>query len=179
MTRLTLPFHAAYSAPHFLSRSFQNCIGRWRNAAFLVVTALAFSLDASAASGNPSCQGVSLPSGSKKMEGDAKECRFVSSINWDETIKFFERGLPSSTTRWHKEVNIPAAKYRHVENTQQKSTWEGLNIYQVGGDPNGEVRMFVIPKPQEPKKVSKDASKKSEKSDKSDKKEKKDKKKSK
>ena len=65
-------------------------------------------------------------------------------MNWEETVKFFEKGLPSSSTRWHKEVNIPAAKYRHVENTAHASQWEGVNIYQVGGDPSGEVRLYVI-----------------------------------
>jgi|GEM_PF-945657 len=168
MSRLTLQGAIAYSAPHFLGRSFQNFIGRWRNATVSVVMALGLLLGAqeARADGKPVCNGVSLPAGSKKLEGDAKDCRFRSSLNWDETVKFFERELPSSSTRWHREVNIPAAKYRHVESTAQKGVWEGLNIYQVGGDPSAEVRMYVIPKPVEVKKASKeDASKKKNKKD--------------
>lgn len=177
-TRLTPPKGTTYTPPHFSDRSLKNCIGRWRNAAVLVVGMLVAGTMEARADSKPTCLGVSLPAGSKKPEGvDAKECRFISSINYDETIKFFEKGLPSSSTRWHREVNIPAAKYRHVENTATKSTWEGINIYAPSSAPNGEVYMFVIPKAQEPKKAS--ASKDSKKSDKKDKKDKNEKKKSK
>ena len=105
------------------------------------------------ADSKPVCHGLTLPAGSKRISQDAKDCRFVSSLNWDETMKFFDRQLPSSQTRWHREVNIPAAKFRHVENTAAKSTWDGLNIYVKGGDDSGDVRLFVIPRPQEPKKT--------------------------
>jgi hypothetical protein len=113
------------------------------------------------------CLGLTLPAGSKKMGNDPRECRFASSLNWDETVKFFDRGLPSSQTRWHREVNIPAAKYRHVESTNSKTPWEGFNIYQVGGDPSAEIRLYVIPRAEEakPRKTSgEDARKKKEKS---------------
>ncbi|MBI5493470.1 MAG: hypothetical protein HY904_00490 [Deltaproteobacteria bacterium] len=83
-------------------------------------------------------------------EKENPECRFVSSMNWDETLKALDKGLPSSQIRSHREVNIPAAKYRHIESTNTKTAWEGINVYQLGGDPSAEIRIFVIPRPAEP-----------------------------
>ncbi|MEW5851926.1 MAG: hypothetical protein AB2A00_24270 [Myxococcota bacterium] len=103
-----------------------------------------------AAESKPTCHGLSLPQNSKKVAEDSKECRYISPLNWDETLKFFSRNLPSAQTKWHREINIPAAKYLHVESSNPKSNWEGINIYQVGGT-SGEIRMFIIPRPVEAK----------------------------
>jgi hypothetical protein len=98
------------------------------------------------------CHGASLPDNSKRVKDAAKdECRFISSLNWDETMKFLGRNTSSSGTRWQREVNIPQVKYRTLENTAPKSGWEAMNVYMLGqGEGAGEVRIYVVPRPAEP-----------------------------
>ncbi len=145
--------------------SLHNCIGSWRLAAALAVGLTQVLTAAPVQADQPACHGLSLPAGSKKVATAGKTCRYASSLNWDETVKFFDRALPDAQTRWHREVNIPAAKYKHVESTNTRSGWEGFNIYQLGGDPSAEIRIFVIPRSEEgkPKKTGDDAKKKKDK----------------
>lgn len=94
------------------------------------------------------CNGYTLPFNAKKLSEDPATCRFSSSQNWDETLKALERNL--SSYKRHREVNIPAAKYIHLESTNPKTGWEGINVYQLG-EANSDVRLFVIPRPPPPK----------------------------
>lgn len=112
---------------------------------------------AGAAQAEVKCGGAGVPDGSKRVKDAPKEeCRFISSMNWDETVKFLGRNTSSSNARWHREVNIPAAKYRHLENLVAKSSWEGLNVYMLGqGEGAGEVRIYVVPRPPPPAKPKK------------------------
>ena len=141
--------------------SLHNCIGSWRHAAAAFAVGISLVMVAAPLRADqPSCHGLSLPAGSKKTANAGKECRYASSLNWDETVKFFDRALPDAQTRWHREVNIPAAKYKHVESTNPKSGWEGFNIYQLGGDPSAEIRIFVIPRSEDSKPRKTDDAKK-------------------
>ena len=163
-SRLTLSFPWVYTPRRLVS--LNNCIGSWRSwNALLVAVALLVPGLSWAEGSKVACLGLTLPSSAKKLGSDPKECRFEANMNWDETVKFFDRGLPSAQTRWYREVNIPAAKYRHVESTNPKTAWEGLNIYQLGGDASGDTKLYVIPRVDETKQkksVSGDARKKNE-----------------
>lgn len=131
------------------------------------VTAVAWMSMASPvrAEPRPACLGVNLPAGLKKVSVDEKaDCRFSTSMGWEEARKALDKTVPTAQSRWHREVNIPAAKYIHIESTNPKSAWEGINMYQVGGDASPEIRVFVIPRPvqAEPVKESEPKGKKKE-----------------
>jgi hypothetical protein len=96
--------------------------------------------------GRTACNGFVPPAGSKKLGEDPKECRFVSPLNWAETVKYLNRNT-TSQIRWHREVNIPAAKYLHLESTHPKTPWEAINVYQLRGDAGSDVRVYIIPRP--------------------------------
>jgi hypothetical protein len=142
---LTVKILPTYEPPRFAG-SFDNCIGRWLKLFCMPLVLLLDTSAALAADGKgPACYGLTLPAGSKKVDPATKECRYVSSMNWDETLRFLDRALPSAQTRWHREVNIPQAKYVHVENTHRRAGWEGVNIYTLGADQT-QVHLYVIPR---------------------------------
>jgi hypothetical protein len=86
----------------------------------------------------PKVYGLELLPWSKQLEDD----RYMSSRDWEKTLKHFKDKLRGSHgVRWHREVNLPTVKYVHIENTNEKAEWEGINIYQL---PNSQVRMYVL-----------------------------------
>lgn len=124
-----------------------------RNLALVAATLCGAGL----AHADTTCLGVTLPAGSKKVEGSApEECRFVSSLGWDSTIRYFGRNMPSGG-RWEGgEINIPASRHRHLASARDKTPWEGVNIYTAGADSNA-VRIYVLPRPPDPEAEAKAA----------------------
>jgi hypothetical protein len=85
-------------------------------------------------SGNTESPGVQLPPGSSKVGRG----RFRSPSNWADTIRFFDRqytGYPRITI-----VNQPGLRAIHIPNRNKRSSWEGINIYELGS----ETRIFVL-----------------------------------
>ncbi len=85
-------------------------------------------------SGNTGSSGVQLPPGSSKVGRG----RFRSPSNWADTIRFFDRqytGYPRITI-----VNQPGLRAIHIPNRNKRSSWEGINIYELGS----ETRIFVL-----------------------------------
>lgn len=86
----------------------------------------------------PKVHGVDLVPWSKKIEED----RYQSPRSWDKTIEYFYKYFRGwKSVRWHREVNLPTIKYVHIENTNEKGAWSGINIYEL---PNGKVRIYVL-----------------------------------
>lgn len=106
--------------------------------------ALAFAVSSTSfpalAAGAPEELGLELVPYAKKIG----ERRYQSQRDYDGTIKFFRDKFKGwKTIRWMREVSLPAVKYIHLENTNDKSAWEGVNIYQLK---SGEVRFYVLPR---------------------------------
>lgn len=107
--------------------------------------ALSFALLAStlvgaeaALANSPKVHGIELIAWSKKIDED----RYESPRSWDKTIEYFQKYFRGwKGVRWHREVNLPAVKYIHIENTNDKGAWDGINIYEL---PNGKVRVYVL-----------------------------------
>ena len=100
---------------------------------------LLVSAPAQAASG-PEELGLELVPYAKKIG----ERRYQSQRDYDGTIKFFKDKFKGwKTVRWMREVSLPAVKYIHLESTNDKTAWEGVNIYQLK---SGEVRFYVLPR---------------------------------
>jgi hypothetical protein len=76
------------------------------------------------------------------------EHRYQSDRNYEATLKFFrEKFRGWKSVRWLREVSIPGVKYVHIENTNDTSGWDGLNIYQL---PDGSVRVYVLERAKAP-----------------------------
>ncbi len=105
--------------------------------AFTVLTSLASTTSLAAA---PAAEelGLELVPYSKKLS----ERRYQSQRDYEGTIKFFKDKFKGwKTIRWMREVSLPAVKYIHLENSNDKAAWEGVNIYQLK---TGEVRFYVL-----------------------------------
>ncbi|MDP2340473.1 MAG: hypothetical protein Q8O67_05930 [Deltaproteobacteria bacterium] len=112
-----------------------------RFALALLLTASTTSLVAApAAAAAPAAEelGLELVPYSKKL-GDR---RYQSQRDYEGTIKFFRDKFKGwKTIKWTREVSLPAVKYIHLENSNDKAAWEGVNIYQLK---TGEVRFYVL-----------------------------------
>ena len=72
------------------------------------------------------------------------ERRYQSQRDYDATLKFFKDKFKNTrAVRFFREVSLPAVKYTHFESTNDKTAWEGVNVYQLK---NGEVRVYVLPR---------------------------------
>lgn len=86
----------------------------------------------------PKVHGIELLNWSKKIDED----RYQSPRNWDKTVEHFKKHFRGwRGVRWHREVNLPTIKYVHIENTNEKGEWAGINLYEL---PGGKVRMYVL-----------------------------------
>lgn len=82
--------------------------------------------------------GIELPPGARKVG----EHRWQVDRNYEATLKFFrEKFRGSKNVRWMREVSLPTVKYVHLQNANEASAWDGLNIYQM---PDGSVRMYFL-----------------------------------
>jgi hypothetical protein len=82
--------------------------------------------------------GVEIVPYSKKVN----EHRFESPRDYDGTLKFFRDQFKGwKQVKWTREVSLPAVKYIHIDNLNEKSNWEGINIYEL---PNGRVRYTLL-----------------------------------
>jgi hypothetical protein len=100
---------------------------------------------------NEKVYGVEMPSWSKKVGED----RFQSPRNWEKTVKFFSDQFKGwKSIKWHREINLPSVKYVHIENTNKKGDWSGINLYEL---PNGKVRIYVLKRLEDAKPLAADA----------------------
>lgn len=84
--------------------------------------------------------GLELIPWSKKVG----ERRYESPRDYDGTIKFFKDKFKGyKNIKWTREVSLPAVKYIHLENTNDSSKWQSVNIYEF---PDRRVRYFIMDK---------------------------------
>lgn len=79
-----------------------------------------------------------IPEEVKKIGED----RFQSQKDWEKTLTFFRQVYDDKPgIVWTRiATGTKVANARHIENTQPKRTWEGINLYETGG----KVFIFVI-----------------------------------
>ncbi len=81
--------------------------------------------------------GAAVIDGAVRVDED----RFKSPQDWDKTIRFFRSVYGKQPgIVWRSIASTPKVKAIHIANTRRGGTWEGINIYQAGGD----VFIFVI-----------------------------------
>jgi hypothetical protein len=78
-------------------------------------------------------KGAILPSGSRQVG----ENRYRSPSNYADTLTFYGRQYKTNPRKTI--VNQPGIRAVHIVN-DGKGDWEGLNIYELGG----ETRIFVV-----------------------------------
>lgn len=67
--------------------------------------------------------------------------RFKSTEDWEKTLRFLKGvygGKPGIV--WKTVDAPPKVKAIHIANTVPRRTWEGINVYETGG----EIFIFVI-----------------------------------
>ncbi|MFC1611954.1 hypothetical protein ACFL6C_13415 [Myxococcota bacterium] len=73
--------------------------------------------------------------------------RYRSSRSYDETLEYYKRLFRrTGGVRWHNIVNLPGIKARNIQSLRKKTDWEGINLYENGG----EVRIFVMAREKPP-----------------------------
>jgi hypothetical protein len=107
---------------------------RWTAIALLAASLAFAAVEAEAAS---KVHGAALDDNAKKVG----ENRYKSAEDWEKTIRFY-RGVYGGKAGivWSTIDTPPKVKAIHIANTLPKRTWEGINIYEVGGD----IFIFVI-----------------------------------
>jgi hypothetical protein len=74
--------------------------------------------------------------------------RYRSPKDFRDTLKFYETAYKGTRgIVWHDVATPPQVKAKTIENTDPRSLWEAINIYEA----KGEVRVFVLPRPPPPK----------------------------
>ena len=69
--------------------------------------------------------------------------RYRSVKTFDDTIKFYTRIFKQTGgVRWKNIINVPGLKVKHVASRYKTTLWEGINIYEKGG----ECRIFIVPR---------------------------------
>ncbi len=67
--------------------------------------------------------------------------RYVSPRSYTETLEFYTQSFKrTGGIQWHNIVNLPGIKAKNIESLRQKTNWEGINIYEIGG----RAHIFVI-----------------------------------
>ncbi len=99
-----------------------------------------FSLSAGTAfAEKDDCNIAPLPEGSVKIE----KCRYRSSRNYAETLKFYKKLTGASQNYEFKKIIIRSdLRAIHIKNNNPSSKWEGINIYEN----KRETRIFIIPR---------------------------------
>ena len=88
-----------------------------------------------------------IDKGMRLEEADEHGSRYVSTRNFNETVKFYKklwRGY--DLIEFRKIANLPSVRAVHVVNRNPKHEWEGMNIYEA----KGECKVFIIPRAKEP-----------------------------
>ena len=81
--------------------------------------------------------------GAQLIENAVKvdEDRYKSPQDWEKTLRFF-RGIYGKQAGivWRSVASTPKVKAIHIANIRRGQSWEGINIYETGG----EVFIYVI-----------------------------------
>jgi hypothetical protein len=105
--------------------------------------ALAFALVTASSPAHaeaPKVHGLELLRWAKKVE----EGRYNSPRDFDETVRFFHKKFRGwKKIKEHPKVSLVGVRYVYFENLNEKSEWEGFNVYEM---PNGRTRIFVMPR---------------------------------
>ncbi|MFZ9887446.1 MAG: hypothetical protein ACO3JL_08075 [Myxococcota bacterium] len=113
-------------------------VDRKKSHPLLLAGALTVVLSGGAARAEtPKPYGVELLPWSKKLDDD----RYQSPRDYGKTLEHFKKQFKGwKAVRFHAEVNLPAVKYVHIENSNPSAEWAGINVYEV----EGKVRMYVL-----------------------------------
>ena len=102
---------------------------------------VAFALLGTAVFGGVVELGAPLPSHARKI---AKH-RFSLSQDFKMVMRFYKATLPVARYPRKQIIHQPGIKAIHIVNSSARGAWAGMNVYEV----NGEVRIYVIPRPQD------------------------------
>jgi len=94
-------------------------------------------LSASVAFASDTDLGAPIPDNARKVA----ELRYRSPSNWEYTLKWYSRNLPTTSFPRKGIINQPGIKAIHIADPSGKRRWSGLNIYEA----NGEVRISIVP----------------------------------
>jgi hypothetical protein len=81
--------------------------------------------------------------GAQLMDGAVKvdEDRYRSSQDWEKTLRFY-RGIYGKVqgVLWRSVASTPKVKAIHIANLRKGQSWEGINVYETGG----QVFIYVL-----------------------------------
>lgn len=77
------------------------------------------------------------------MEGAVKvdDDRYRSTQDWEKTLRFY-RGIYGKVqgVLWRSVASTPKVKAVHIANLRKGQSWEGINVYETGG----QVFIYVL-----------------------------------
>ena len=94
--------------------------------------------------GQPSTASAERIYGAVVMDGARplkEKGRYRSVKDWDRTTRFYRRVYGSKKGYvWREIATTPRVRAVHLENTNKRRTWDGINIYQS----RGKVYMYYL-----------------------------------
>ncbi len=73
--------------------------------------------------------------------------RYKVNRGFDDAIEYYKRMFKQeSGVRWYNIINQPGIRAKHLASLRKNTEWEGINIYERGG----EVRLYVVPRGKRP-----------------------------
>ena len=72
----------------------------------------------------------------------AERFRAPKDKDWDKVVQFYRSAYGKKPGIVFRHIaSTPKVKAMHIQNTKRGSSWEGINLYQTGGD----IFVYVIP----------------------------------
>lgn len=73
--------------------------------------------------------------------------RYKVNRSFDDAIEYYKRMFKQeSGVRWYNIINQPGLRAKHLASLRKNTEWEGINIYERGG----EVRLYIVPRGKRP-----------------------------
>lgn len=73
--------------------------------------------------------------------------RYKVHRGFDDAVEYYKRMFKQeSGVRWYNIINQPGLRAKHLASLRKNTEWEGINIYERGG----EVRLYVVPRGKRP-----------------------------
>jgi hypothetical protein len=113
--------------------------GAWvsRVRAALVAAGLLASTGLASVASAATVHGAQLMDGAVKVDED----RYRSTQDWEKTLRFY-RGIYGKVqgVLWRSVASTPKVKAVHIANLRKGQSWEGINVYETGG----QVFIYVL-----------------------------------
>ncbi len=73
--------------------------------------------------------------------------RYKVNRGFEDAVEYYKRMFKSEPgVRWYNIINQPGIRAKHLASLRKNTEWEGINIYERGG----EVRLYVVPRGKRP-----------------------------